>query len=177
MKTNSALTCFAALCLLCVVPSPTSGQEPQFTTPTMDLGCVVSDIDKSIRFYTDAIGFKVSGGFQVPGPFCADAGLTDSKPLDVKVLSLGDGPGASKLKLMQVEGSGGKAPNDHIESTLGFSYLTIMIKSTDAAVARLKKAGVKTVAKSPIALPGSPSVMLTLVRDPDGNLIELVGPK
>ena len=59
------------------------------------------------------------------------------------------------------------------------SSITIFVKSMDDALARLKKAGVKTVAKSPLPLPENldPSMALALVRDPDGNIVELVGPK
>ena len=48
-----------------------------------------------------------------------------------------------------------------------------------AALKRLDKAGVKPVAKGPVPLPaGLPQgVFLTVVQDPDGNLVELVGPK
>jgi len=47
-------------------------------------------------------------------------------------------------------------------------------------LARLAKLGVKPLAKSPVALPASlaPAGMhLTCVRDPDGNLVELIGPR
>ena len=110
--------------------------------------------------------------------FCKSAGLTDSKKVDVKVLTLGKGDGATSLKLMQIEGESAKSDNDYINSTLGFSYLTIVVKSTDAALARLEKAGVKPVADGPITLPENinPDLALTIVRDPDGNLIELIGP-
>ncbi len=153
--------------------------ENNIATKTIDLGCVVKDIDASVKFYTEAIGFKVAGGFKVGGDFAKKSGLTDSKPLDIKVLTLGEGEGATKLKLMQVEGSGGKFKNKHIDSKLGFSYITISIKSTDAALKRLAKAGVKPIAKGPVALPENldPSLALTIVRDPDGNFVELVGPK
>ena len=72
-----------------------------------------------------------------------------------------------------------KVDHRHIHSSLGFSYLTIVVKDTTAAVARAKKAGVRPIAKGPVPLPkGLPQgVYLTIVRDPDGNLIELVGPK
>ena len=48
-----------------------------------------------------------------------------------------------------------------------------------AAARRLKKAGVKPIAKGPVTLPKNlnPEWSLTIVRDPDGNLVELVGPK
>jgi len=117
----------------------------------------------------------------VPGDFAKESGLTDSKILNIKFLTLGgaDGEEATKLKLMQVEGSGGQADQTHIDSTLGFSYITVFVKSTDAALARLKKAGVKPIARGPATLPASldPSLALTIVRDPDGNFVELVGPK
>ena len=151
-----------------------------FLTKTIDLGCVVSDIEKSVKFYTEAIGFKEAGGFKVPADFAKESGLTDSKNLDIRVLVLGEGEGATKLKLMQIKGGGNKkADHSHIDSTLGFSYITIMVKSTDDALKRLKKAGVKPIAKGPVALPKNlnPALSLTIVRDPDGNLVELVGPK
>jgi len=153
--------------------------ESEFTKPTIDIGCVVSDIDASVKFYTEAIGFKVTGGFIASAELATDAGLTDNKPLDIKVLTLGEGEGATSLKLMQVQGRKQKASNDYIDTTLGFSYLTVLVKSTDTAMARLKKAGVKPIAKGPVTLPAAldSSMALTIVRDPDGNFIELVGPK
>ena len=59
------------------------------------------------------------------------------------------------------------------------SYITIFIKDTDKALAKLKEAGVKPIAKGPVTLPENldPSLALTIVRDPDGNFVELVGPK
>jgi hypothetical protein len=44
---------------------------------------------------------------------------------------------------------------------------------------RLEKAGVKPLAKGPVALPEPlpQGIYLTVVRDPDGNIVELVGPK
>ena len=154
-------------------------EQSEFLTNTIDLGCVVSDIDKAVKFYTEAIGFKQVSGFSVPADFATDSGLTESRALDIKVLVLGDGEGATKLKLMQVPGSPSKsADHSTIDAQLGFSYLTIVVRSTDAALARLAKAGVKPIAKGPVALPSNldPSLSLTIVRDPDGNLVELVGP-
>ncbi len=178
---------FSFLCVALIVISFSSPcvadnhKGGDFMGPTIDLGCVVSDINGSVKFYTEAIGFKVVGGFKVPSDFAENAGLTASKELDIKVLSLGgaEGEGVTKLKLMEVKGSGGKADQSYIDSTLGFSYITIIVKDTDKALARLKKAGVKPIAKGPVTLPNNldPSLSLTIVRDPDGNFVELVGPK
>jgi hypothetical protein len=133
-----------------------------------------------VDFYTKAVGFKEIKGFSVPGDFCADSGLTDGKPLTIRVLVLGEGETATKLKLMQVPGSETKKDsNQYIHSQLGFRYLTIFVNDMNQSLDRLQKAGVKPVAKSPVELPkGFPEgVYLTVVKDPDGNIVELVGPK
>ena len=166
----------ACSALPCLAAEPTA-----FPRTTIDLGCVVTDLDKSVRFYTDGIGFRELPGFSVEAPLAADAGLTDTKPLTIRVLVLGEGEHATKLKLMQVAGAAPRqGGNEFIHSHTGFRYLTIMVADTTAALERLAKLGVKPIAKSPVLLPESlvPGKMyLTVVRDPDGNLVELIGPK
>jgi catechol 2,3-dioxygenase-like lactoylglutathione lyase family enzyme len=154
--------------------------KSDFTSGTIDLGVVVTNVEKSVKFYTEVIGLKELPGFSVPGDFCADAGLTDKQSLTIRVLSLSDDPKATKLKLMSVPGANSKpVDNAFVPSQLGYRYLTIHVTDGDAALARLKKAGVKPLAKGPVPLPaGLPAGnALTVVRDPDGNLVELVGPK
>lgn len=165
-----ALPCLAAL-----------AAEPEaFPRTTIDLGCVVTDLDKSVQFYTEGIGFRELKGFEVPAGLATDAGLTDARPLSIRVLALGDDATATKLKLMQVAGTLPRTGDtDFIHSHTGFRYLTVMVADTDATLARLEKLGVKPIAKTPFALPESlaPGLHLTCVRDPDGNLIELIGPR
>ena len=69
--------------------------------------------------------------------------------------------------------------NEFIHSHAGFRYLTVIVADTDAALARLEKLGVKPIAKSPVSLPDSlaPGMHLTCVRDPDGNVVEIIGPR
>jgi lactoylglutathione lyase len=148
-----------------------------FTKTTIDLGVVVSDVDKAVKFYTEAIGFQQRPGFQVPADFAKDAGLTTGPMLDIRVLALGEGENATLLKLMQVAGvESKKSDNTVIHSQLGFSYLTIHVRDMKSSLDKLKEAGVETVAQTPIEIPFAPGVYLTIVRDPDGNLVELVGP-
>ena len=157
--------------------SKTADAEDQtalFSRPMIDLGCVVSDADAAVKFYTTAIGFKEVKGFSVGAEFATAVGLSDQKKLDVRVIKLGDGPGATQLKLLQITGDSQKPKNDFIHSSLGFSYLSIYVKDMNAAMKRLESAGVKPVA-DPKPIPDTP-VALVLVRDPDGNLIELIGP-
>lgn len=167
-----------------VMLRPTNADEAKpenaYSSQTFDLGVVVSDIDKSAKFYTEAIGFKEVAPFEVGGDYTKDVGLNDGAALKIRVFTLGDDKTASKLKLVQAVGAKSqKGTNEFIDSQYGFRYITIHIHDTNAAVERLTKAGVKTVGKSPLGLPKPlPSdLFLTCVKDPDGNMVELVGPR
>jgi lactoylglutathione lyase len=177
---HSAFPLALLMAALCVLPVCPAAESSGFTRTTIDLGMVVTNIEKSVAFYTDVIGFTELPGFDVPATLATDAGLTDGKPLSIRVLVLGEGPEATKLKLMSVAGTSPRTGDtDFIHSHTGFRYLTIMVADTDAALARLAKHGVKPLAKSPAPLPESlgPGVFLTCVRDPDGNIVELLGPR
>ena len=172
----------ASLCLSMFLSARTAVAEEdgQFARSTMDLGVVVSDVDKSVEFYTKAIGFQEIKGFIAPAQLVGDAGLADYQTLKIRVLVLADEESATRLKLMEVPGvKSKKADNQFIHSQLGFSYLTVFVNDTNAAIERLDKAGVKPAGKGPAALPKSlgEGVFLTVVKDPDGNIVELVGPK
>jgi catechol 2,3-dioxygenase-like lactoylglutathione lyase family enzyme len=153
----------------------------EFAQPTIDIGCFVSDPEASVKFYTEAIGFKEVRPFSVPGDFCKQVGLTAGEPLDnIRVLMLGDGPGSTKLKLSSIPGKRASAgKNEFVSSQYGFRYLSIYVRDIDAALARLQKAGVTPLAHGPaeISKEIAEGVYLACVRDPDGNLIELLGPK
>lgn len=172
-----------SLCLIgAVVPTQAISAPPEgdFSRTTIDIGIMVADIERSVGFYTKAVGFKEVRGFQATGQFTGDAGLTDHKDVKVRVLVLGDGPTATRLKLLEIPLAIPKTgDNQFIHSQFGFRYLTIGVNDMTAAVARLEKAGVKPLGKCPLALPSAVSSngWLTVFRDPDGNVLEFVGPK
>ena len=175
---------FALAILLTIVGAGLTGSTltaaDDYTKEAIDIGMIVSDIEKSVEFYTKAVGMKELKGFSLPADVANNTGLTNNKALTVRVLSLGDKADGTHLKLIAMPNTQSAASeNEYIHSQLGFRYLTIYVKDTNAAVERLKKAGARPVAKSPVELPKSlaPGMFLTVVRDPDGNFVELVGPK
>lgn len=157
----------------------THAQENAFSTDVFDLGVVVSDVEKAVDFYTNAVGMQKVGAFSVDAETATSAGLTASQKLDVTVMACSDGATAARLKLMAFPEAPGKtSDNSTIHAQLGFKYLTLKVKSVDAAAARLEKAGVKPMGKGPAAIPGrEPAVYILLAHDPDGNIVEFVGPK
>lgn len=151
-----------------------AGTQSAFVRTTIDVGIVVSDVKKAAEFYTKALGFTEVPGFDVSAEMGGGSGLTDNQPFKVRVFVLGDEPTATKIKLMEFAQSPGKKV-DHrfIHSSLGYSYLTLFVSDMTASVARAKKAGA-VIVKEPYNLGGNN--YLTLVKDPDGNIIEFVGP-
>ena len=167
----------AGVLMLSAAEKRTKRQEKaEFARTTIDLGLIVSDVEKAVKFYTEAIGFTKVSEFDVPGPMAGGTGLTNSKPFNVQVFALADAPSATRLKIMTIPGDGLKlVDNRSIGSSLGFRYLTILVADLDKALERLARHGV-TPLKSPYRL-GSDNRYLILVRDPDGNNIELIGPR
>ena len=158
----------------CADQSEAGTKSSAFARTTIDVGIVVSNVEKSAVFYKNALGFTEVPGFDVSAEMGGGSGLTDNQPFKVRVFVLSDEPTATKIKLMQFPQTPGKKV-DHrfIHSSLGYSYLTIFVSDTAASVERAKKAGA-VIVKKPYQLGGNN--YLTLVKDPDGNIIEFVGP-
>ena len=149
--------------------------KAEFSRTTIDLGMVVSDVEKAAVFYRDVLGFQELSGFDVSAPMANDTGLTDNRPFKVRVFALGEGPTATRLKIMTIPGAGlKKVDNQYIGSSLGFRYLTISVANLTQAMERLRQHGVSPV-KEPYRLGGNS--YLILVKDPDGNTVELIGPR
>ncbi len=164
-----------ALTALGLLTAPIFAQESGFSRPTIDFGIVVTDVEASLKFYKEAIGFQDAGSFTVAPKIANDAGLTDaSEELVIHKLKLGDGPGATTVKLMQI-GEPKEQDQSFINSTAGISYITLFVTDTKAAIDRATENGAKVLAKGPVDL-GDGTVFLTVVRDPDGNFVEFVGP-
>ena len=150
-------------------------KTPVFSKGTFGLGIVVSDLDKAAKFYQDVVGMTEVKGFAAPANVATSFGLTDNQPVVVRRFVLADVKDAPSLKLMAFPDAPGAKPDQRfIHSTLGFSYLTLFVNDMDAAVDRAKKAEVKLLGQTPAKIGGSN--FLTVIKDPDGNFIELIGP-
>ena len=137
---------------------------------------MVGDIAKAARFYTNAIGFREVPGFNVTAERAAEIGLTDNQPAAIRVFVLGEGNLATRVKLMSFPGAPGKRPDQkYIHSTLGMSYLTLFVTNLNESLKRLEAEKVTLLGKTPTDLGGG--TFIAVFQDPDGNFIELVGPR
>lgn len=164
----------AALGLLCLTGAREDEANSRFSDVTMDLGVVVSDLDASITFYTQVVGLQKTGGFTVDEKFCRSAGLTDGHALNITILTPNGDSSGTNLKLMQVpEAESRPSDNRFITSQLGFSYLTFFVHDIDAFMDRAEEFEAEMASTELVSLGGSKR--LALVRDPDGNLVEVIG--
>ena len=119
---------------------------------TLHLGLRVSDLDRSLAFYT-AVGYEVVG--RVPGTGLGDLtmlGLPEDEFVTIELVHDPDGAAvATETRL---------------------SHLVIQVGSMDATLADLAARGID--AETPTSPDGSDDFWTTWIVDPDGNRIELV---
>ena len=182
MRISSLRTTLGIACLAAVVGFVAAGAKDKsppakpgdFTTTTIDLGIICSDVERSVDFYRQAVGLTELEGFDVPADFGTDSGLTNSQPFHVHVLVLGEGEKATKLKLMEFKKAPGKkADQSFIHTGIGMRYTTIFVKDINIANMRMIAYGTMPLGKGLVEIPDGR--LLGLYKDPDGNFIELVG--
>jgi lactoylglutathione lyase len=173
---HSLPTSFLATLLLCVAPSVKGAESSaEFSKGVIDIGIVVSDAERTAQFLTNAIGFTEVKGFSVTPELGKKIGLVDGHPVEVRVFKLTEGEQATSIKVLSFPKAGGKkADQAFIHSTLGMRYLTLYVKDMSRSLERLKAAKVQTLGETPLDLGGG--TYITVVRDPDGNFVELIGP-
>jgi glyoxylase I family protein len=111
----------------------------------------VSNLDRSIQFYTDVFGFKMKERLKPSAPEIEE----------IAFLTLGD----TMLELLKMINF---APSPHV-SLVGFRYMAIEVDDMDRAIEYLKKKGVE-VSKGPVTLPTSKRAE---IKDIDGLTVEL----
>jgi len=177
---RSALGAASLLCSLgCLLLTPAARAADttgEFSKPVIDIGIVVKDVNRSAAFLTNAIGFKEVPGFPVSAELGRKIGLIDGLAVSVRVFVQEEVEQATRIKLLSFPQAPGKQPDQSfIHATLGIRYLTLYVRDINRALERLKKAGIALLGDSPVDLGGG--AWLVCVKDPDGNFIELIGPR
>ncbi len=72
-------------------------EQNDFDRKPMDVGVVVSDLERSLDFYTNVIGMIKVGTYHVTPEGAKTSGLTDGKAIDIINLKLNDEPGTSYI--------------------------------------------------------------------------------
>lgn len=164
---------FVLIAFLATLSTKTMAQS-EFSSGLIGVGVVTKDLDKSLDFYLNVIGMTKVSEFDVDGDFGTSSGLTDGLAFHVDVLKLQDSPDANQWKLMSFKKEGSHPMPKFIHDDTGMQYITIMVNSLEPFLKRIKEHKVKLMADTPIPL--GETDHFVLVQDPDGTIIELIGP-
>ncbi len=170
MKKTSVFLIAAVMALI----STTSMAQSEFSSGLIGVGVVARDLDKSLDFYLNVIGMTKVSEFDVDAEFGASSGLTDGIAFHVDVLKLQDSPDANQWKIMSFKKEGSHPMPKYIHDDTGMQYITINVNSLAPVLERIKKHKVKLMGDTPVAL--GETDHFVLVQDPDGTIIELIGP-
>ena len=171
MKNLSFLIVFVAFTLISTAQKAPVPNE--FSNPTIYVGSVVTDLAKSVDFYTKVIGMTKTSEFSVEGPKAKELGLTDGRAIDVTVLKLEDSPQANEWKLMSFGTKTGHKKSNYLHDDTGMQYITILVNHLEPIIKRLEKNNIKILSGKPSDL--GEGRLFILVQDPDGTFIELIG--
>jgi len=147
----------------------------EFSNPTIFVGSVVTDLAKSVDFYTNIIGMTKTSTFSVDGVKAKELGLTDGRPIDVTVLKLEDSPQANEWKLMSFGTKPGHKKPKYIHDDTGMQYITILVNHLNPIIERIEKNKIQILSGKPSDL--GEGRFFILIQDPDGTFVELIGPK
>lgn len=112
----------------------------------------VSDLDRSIEFYTDHMGLKFVSRREIKQNNAEIAFLKDESGAAIELTHWCD-------KKTLAEGD-------------NFDHIAFAVDDIESTVQELKKKGV-TIAMEPYSLQGSTS-KIAFIKDPDGNWLELI---
>jgi catechol 2,3-dioxygenase-like lactoylglutathione lyase family enzyme len=135
------------------------------------VGICVSDLDRSLRFYCDGLGFEVAERYdldstQMPG---LDASLEVPGPLTLVSQMIVNG--SMKVELLHYPGREAEGTPSTSRGLLGLTHLSFNVDKVDSAAARLVEHG-GTILEHTRSDAG---IVLLFLTDPDGTRVELMG--
>ena len=124
----------------------------------IDLGIVTTNGEAMLAFYRDVLGFKHEGDIAM-------------EHVGIKVMHrLWFGKSLIKL-VVPVKDPGVRAAPGGIHGGTGYRYWTMTIHNLDEVLSAVEAAGQKIVRPRTEVRPG---VVIGMVEDPDGNLVEFI---
>jgi catechol 2,3-dioxygenase-like lactoylglutathione lyase family enzyme len=144
---------------------------PERSARCSHLGLCVGDLDRSLRFYCDGLGFEQAEAYDLDDGMLDGLGRALEVDGSVKLRSQMITNGDLKIELLhfgepRATGAASKARN-HI----GFTHLSFFVDDVDATAARLAQLGGRVLDATRARL----GYEVVFVADPDGARIELMG--
>jgi catechol 2,3-dioxygenase-like lactoylglutathione lyase family enzyme len=141
------------------------------------INIVVSDLARSVRFYTEVLGFRKTHDVVMEGEWIEQiVGLRGVKGLVAFVEPAGGGP---RIELLEYKTPAGVTrPENSHANTLGLRHIAFRVENIGAMAEKLRAAGV-TLFSEPVRVPAgvvkfaAGDKTLLYFLDPDGVILEL----
>ena len=136
----------------------------------MHFGICVRDLDRSIRFYRDGLGFQEAGGLEISGE--PTATLVELPDLDLRAVYL-DREGV-RIELLHYPTQGTTGPAEaRPMNQPGLTHFAIRVDDLDETVSDLVRLGGTALSHTRIHEESFDS-HIVYVTDPDGTRLEVI---
>ena len=132
-------------------------------------GIVVSDMERSLRFYRDLLGMEVWADFNENSDYVQ--AVTNVPGANVRMVKLKAADGVS-IELLQYISHPQDVPVPSKACDVGCNHVALQVDDLDSLYEKLSAAGIHFNAPPSVSPDGGAKV--TYCRDPEGVLIELV---
>lgn len=144
-------------------------------TKVESVGITVKDMDRSLKFYTDVLGFKKLSDAEFKGESIEKLSGLFGINTRVARLQLGD----EIIELTDYLTTGGRSiPEDQKSNDLFFQHIAIVVSDMEKAYEHIKKFNVEHVSTAPQTLPKSipaaEGIKAFYFHDPDNHNLELI---
>ena len=160
-----------------VVAQPAGGPDPEAgrAREVGAIGLTVSDVERSVTFYSDILGFERTSDTEVAGP--AYEQLTGLAGLRARVVSMR--LGAERIELTEFHAPRGRAaPADSRSNDAWFQHVAIITSDIEQGYLWLRRHDVQQVSPAPQRLPDwnpkAGGIKAFYFRDPDGHPLEIL---
>ena len=135
----------------------------------LEVGLTVRDLEASLAFYRDALGFAEVSRIVNPAESGRESGISMGGYTVVR-LQL---PRGERLKLFAPDQGAADLPRGETPlSRVGLAFVTLIVEDLPGLLERLGQRSIRARRRRPVEL--RPGVLVALVDDPDLNVVELV---
>lgn len=141
------------------------------------INIVVSDLERSVKFYTELLGFKEINRVHMEGEWIEE--IVGLKGVTADVVFIASPDEDPKVELLCYRSPAGDSiPANSLANTTGLRHIAFRVDDIQAAAKKLQDGGVKFLSE-PLAVPASVMAdnpirkTLCYFHDPDGVLLEI----
>jgi len=137
-------------------------------------GITVSNLQRSVAFWRDVLGFELSHTAHQKGELAQEITGVEGAELKLAVLRA---PGDHKIELLEYLAPADRARANLRPCEVGFVHVALLVDDLDVVLERIATSGWKAAGK-PQRLQSGPNAgkRVAYVRDPDGTTIEFMEP-